>query len=543
MKRMTMKFMALALLMVASSAAVYAQGVAFTSTSLPRQMRQEGITETAGEVVLTALNDGTIPALSTVDFVFSVAITNNSTAVTTNISLANNVSCAGPGFVITCPAGIVSATLTGTNTVRMRFNANVAFLVGDSINLSRVRVNANSAIGVGSVTTTMSGISATPATNPITFTDPQRQVGVLSAAITVTFNHSAATANPVTFFRTCAVPNPATPFVFVAGTLINDTPLATDNPNFFFIRVNEVFPGALTTLAQETIFSPTQAPTGGSLLSVSITGVPAGWTLTYVGNPSTSTTTAANRFTTASLTTGAPLPAATVDQTIAGTAQSFTYTITASDTSAVERVTFAFLLEPTSTSTVTPLSVTSVGAPVNVQASVQLTPITTTDSTVVRFAANQFGPTTVATITDCTTRILLTWAATVADFETGVAIVNTSSDDAAFGAGATLGATSQNGTCILTGYPASGAAPVSFTTATVNAGSSLAFTLSGTTGFSNFVGYVLTVCNFEAAHAFAFITNGRGTVSGPTLAQGYVANIIQPGTRPGAAGASESLGN
>jgi len=553
MKRMTMKFMALALLMVAGTASVFAQGVAFTSTSLPRQMRQEGLTETAGEVVLTALNNGTIPANSTVDFVFSVAITNNSTAVTNNISLNNNVTCSGPTYgLVPVPRvdsnclviglGPTSAALTGSNTVRLRFSVLTTLQAGDQINLSSVRVNANSAIGVGSVTVTMSGISSDPASNPITFTDPQRQVGVLSAAITVNFNHSAATFNPVTFFRTCAVPNPATPIALPA---INDIPLAGDNPNFFFIRVTEVFPGALTTDAQETTFSPFQDPDSGSLLTITIAGVPAGWSLAFTGNPIVSTPNGpnGNRFTTATISAGAPTPSATIDQTVAGTGQSFTFAITNSDVSAVERITFAFALEPTTTSSTTPLSVTSVGAPVNIQATVQLSPITTTDDVVVRFAANQFGPTTVATITDCTTRILMTWVATVADVETGVALNNTSSDDAAFGAGSTLGATAQNGTCTLTGYPSAGGTPVSFTTATINAGSSLAFLLSATTGFSNFTGYVLTVCNFEAAHAFTFITNGRGTVTGPTLAQGYVANIIQPGTRPAASGASESLGN
>jgi hypothetical protein len=548
---MTMKFMALALLTFAGAATVYAQGVAFTVTSLPRQMRQEGITETAGEVVLTAIQAGTIPANSTIDFVFSAPVTNNSTASTSNISLANNVSCATvnpappPAFLPICPAGLVSATLTGGNTVRLRFNADTPFLSGESINLSRIRVNANSAIGVGAVTVTMSGISSNPAVNPITFSDPQRQVGVLSPAITVNFNHNQATFNPVTFFRTCAVPNPPTP---IGLPTIAFNPLASDNPNFVFVRVNEVFPGALTTLAQEITFSANLLPTNGSLLTINFTGVPAGWTLAFVGTPILSAVNpvdlvSTNRLTSSTIAVGAPTPSSTVDQTTAGAAQSFTFPITGSDLSQVERVTFAFALEPTSTSSTTPLSVAAVGSPANIQATVQLTPITTTDSTIVRFASNQIGPTTVATITDCTTRILMTWVATVADVETGVAINNTSSDDAAFGAGPTLGATSQNGTCTLTGYPSAGGTPVSFTTATINAGSSLAFLMSATTGFSNFTGYVLTVCNFEAAHAFTFITNGRGTVTGPTLAQGYVANIIQPGTRPTFSGASESLGN
>lgn len=101
----TLASLALYTLLFAAHAA--AQGVAFQSTSLPRQMRQEGVTEAAGELVLTALNSGTITANSSIDFVFSAAITNNSTASTNNISLSNNFAC-NPFSV--CPSGTTTAT-------------------------------------------------------------------------------------------------------------------------------------------------------------------------------------------------------------------------------------------------------------------------------------------------------------------------------------------------------------------------------------------------------------------------------------------------
>lgn len=535
MKRMTMKFMALTLMMVASTAALYAQGVAFTSTSLPRQMRQEGLTETAGEVVLTALNAGIIPAVadagSTIDLVFSVAITNDDATAPAEISLANNVTCAGPGFAGVCPAGLVSASLIGASTVRLRFlTVATAFVVSDQINISRIRVNANAALGVGSVSVTMSGISQNPSARPITFTDPQRQVGVLNASLTVSFNHSTATLTPVTQLRSCAFPNDA---IAAPGALPGAPTVAAFHvPNAFSLRITEVFPGALTTLATETLFSPVMAPVNGSQISITLSNVPVGLTAAFSG-----TTGLTAGF---SVTLATP---ATVDQTAAGTPIVFVFNITTADASLVERGTFVFQTKPITTSTANPLAIASIGAPVNIQAAVSLGPVSTVATTIVRFAANQIGPTTVATVSDCTTRLLLTWVATVADVETGVAIANTSNDDAAFGAGTALGASSQNGTCTLTGYPSAGGTPVSFTTSTINAGSTLAFLMSATTGFTNFTGYVLTVCNFEAAHAFAFISDGRGVVTGPKLAQGYLANVIQPGSRPPAAGTSESLGN
>ncbi len=532
MKRMTMKFMALALMMVASTAALYAQGVAFTSTSLPRQMRQEGITEVAGEIQLTALTAGTVQDGSSIDIVFSVAITNNSTgdAVAANININNNVVCTGPAVPVTstvdanCDVGVgqtMTAGLVGTQTLRVSFPADVVFEAGDRIVIARVRANASSAVGVGSVQATMAGSSSQPAAFPITFTDPQRQVGVLNGTISVRFNSTTA---PVLFMQTCIFPNGLA---------------AVADVNRFRIRIDEVFPAALTTDAQETNAAPLHDPSNGVTLTITLNNVPAG---VVVNAPVLVTSTdfqdAPVNITVNMLTQ----PTAAIQQTVANTPIVFVFTVDQSSTALLERLLLNFWFKADTTSTTNPLALPSLGTPANVQASVSVTPVTTTDSVIVRFTPNSVGPTTVATITDCNTRLLFTWVATVADVETGIAIANTSSDDAAFGSGSASGATAQNGTCTLTGYPSAGGTPVSFTTATINAGSTLPFLLSGTTGFANFTGYVLTVCNFQVGHAFAFITNGRGTVTGPTLAQGYLANVIPGGTRP-TGGSTESLGD
>jgi hypothetical protein len=532
MKRMTIKFMALALLMVAGTASVFAQGVAFTSTSLPRQMRQEGITEVAGEIQLTALTAGTIQDGSSIDVVFSTPITNNATgdAVNANININNNIVCTGPAapvsstLDVSCDAGVgqtMTAQLVGSTTLRISFPSDVVFEAGDRIVIARVRVNASAAVGVGSITATMAGSSSQPATFPITFTDPQRQVGVLNPTISVRFN---STTTPVLFLQTCVFPN--------TGAAVADV-------NRFRIRIDEVFPAALTTDAQETAAAPLRDPTNGVKLTITLTGVPAG---VVVNAPALVTSTDFQDVPVNITANMISTPTTSVTQTVANTPIVFEYTVDNSNTALLERLLLNFFFKADTTSSTNPIALPSLGTSANIQATVTVSPVTTTDSTIVRFAPNAVGPTTVATVSDCNTRILMTWVATVADVETGIAISNTSSDDAAFGSGTALGATSQNGTCTLTGYPSAGGTPVSFTTATINAGASLPFLLSATTGFSNFTGYVLTVCNFQTAHAFTFITNGRGTVTGPTLAQGYVANIIPGGTRP-AGGATEALGN
>jgi hypothetical protein len=337
-----------------------AQGVAFTTTSLVRQMRQEGITELAGEVVLTALNSGTIVEGSSIDVVFSAPITNNSLASPGNITLANNISCSNAAA---CPT---SVSLVGTQTVRMFFGASRSFTFVDWLIISRVRVNASTAIGIDSITATMSGSSTNLALFPITFTDPFRQVGVLNPAIAVQFNHSSATANPVTLFQTCAFPNDA----------VDD----------FFVRLTEVFPGALTTQAQETVYAAALPPTNGLQIHITITNVPAGLTLAYTGT----------QLSTGALAVGAASPAASVDQLVSGTPISFIFPFITTDVSLVERTTFNFSLKPTAGT-----SIANVGVPINVQGAVQLTPITSVDSTIVRFVDNQIGPTTLATISNC----------------------------------------------------------------------------------------------------------------------------------------------
>src|SRR5689334_3033328 len=212
---MTTRIVRLAVLAILASApAARAQGVAFTTTSLPRALRQVGITETAGELVLTALNFGSIKAGSTIDLVYSVPVTNNSTLSTNNISVANNIFCF-PSSI--CPT---SATQLGSQTVRLFFASDTSFSPGDQINISRVRVSASQAAG-STVSLTILAASSNPATNPISFTEPTRTVGILNQTITLTANPGGAAVKSI---PTCA---------FTQGTP-------------FSVRLNEVFAAALT---------------------------------------------------------------------------------------------------------------------------------------------------------------------------------------------------------------------------------------------------------------------------------------------------------
>lgn len=506
MKRMTMKFMALALLVLASTAALHAQ-VAFQTTTVQRPMRQEGLAEAAGDITLVPLTNGTIIAGSSIDFTFSVAIATPSASITTA-----NISC------VATNCGNIAIALNGTNTVRLSFTgAGTTFAAGGTnrLTLRGLRLNANAAVGVGTVSVSMSGTSPDTTNNPLTFTTSSGLVGILNATMNATFTAAS-------LLQSCAIAN------------ANSNGLGTSTTGFSSgkITVQEAFGDALLTAAQENALAGNPASTVGVNVTVTLNGVPAGIRVIPPAASVNSTVVTPGVGQTLVLTLSASSPTL-VDQTVSGTPVVFVYTVTASTQGVVEAVDLSFLFgtnNAASTSSTTSIpTIGGTGSPVT--AGVSVTPIDTVS--VPRFAANQIGPTLIQNITDCTTRLLFTWVATVADVETGVAIANTSSDDAAFGSGTSNGATSQSGTCTLTGYPSAGGTPVSFTTASIPAGQTLAFVMSGTTGFSNFTGYVLTVCNFQAAHAFAFITNGRGTVAGPTLAQGYLANVIPTGRRPG----------
>jgi hypothetical protein len=117
-------------------------------------------------------------------------------------------------------------------------------------------------------------------------------------------------------------------------------------------------------------------------------------------------------------------------------------------------------------------------------------------------------------LTSCATTLLFPYVVNVAGYDTGIAITNVSS-----------GSTSQNGTCSVT-FSGSGAPTAAYTTATINAGTVGAFTISSTA--PGLQGYAIASCNFQNAHGFAFITDGFGG-GGRGLSEGYLAIITSEG--------------
>jgi hypothetical protein len=122
----------------------------------------------------------------------------------------------------------------------------------------------------------------------------------------------------------------------------------------------------------------------------------------------------------------------------------------------------------------------------------------------------------------CTCDLLFPFVTNTGGFDTGIAIANTTMDP--------FGTTPQNGTVTLyfygslPGTPAPAPITNQTTTATVDAGTELLFTLSsggdhGIQAEVGFEGYIISIANFQFCHGFAFISD----LGAQKLAEGYLA--------------------
>jgi hypothetical protein len=495
----------LLLAVVVTAVPLLAQGPAFQSTSLPRQVRFEGRAETVGEIFLLVTNPGsTILAGSSINIIYQAAVTGNAGG--------NSVTCRLAGAATTGCGGAANITVTASGSqLTINFVANMAFPnAGDGITINQVRADINAAgTGTTQFTATLSGVSASPVTNPITFTQPVLTVGsVVNPSTTQGFPTTPPTG------LTCA----------------GATSLA------FSLTLKETFPAAFTSATQETAFTPNIAITtnNGSQIEIIFTNVPTGVVLT----PGLPTWGVAG-----------PVLNTPAAQTGANANLTFVYTFQAGGDpllATVETATFPFTATFTGGN---PLA--SGGVTGAISARLRLAPVSTTSTTMPRFADNNTTGGAAFNINDCVTNLLFPFVTNQVGFDTSFAIANTTSDDLAFtptGQALPGGtASSQAGTCDLTLYPtdltAASPAPgtaVKFTTSSIASGQTYANSQSAITSFAGQSGYVIAVCRFLNAHAFAIITNGFGGTT--TISHGYLALII-PAPLARVAPIGESLSN
>jgi hypothetical protein len=135
------------------------------------------------------------------------------------------------------------------------------------------------------------------------------------------------------------------------------------------------------------------------------------------------------------------------------------------------------------------------------------------------------------TIIFCKTNLLFPWVTNYGGWDTGIAISNTSADP--------FGTVAQAGTCTLYYYGTTNltaAAPGSQTSTTIAAGSQLVFTVSNGATAQNiaatpgFQGYMIATCNFQYAHAYAFVSDQGSS----KVAEGYLALVLDQNMFSGA---------
>jgi hypothetical protein len=123
--------------------------------------------------------------------------------------------------------------------------------------------------------------------------------------------------------------------------------------------------------------------------------------------------------------------------------------------------------------------------------------------------------TNIFTIVTCTTSLLFPFVTNQGGFDTGIALMNTTSDP--------FGTKPQAGTCALNFYGQN--APPQYVTASIPSGNNTASTTYAFLASSiapNFQGYIVALCQFQLAHGYAFISD----LGAQKLAHGYLALIL-----------------
>ncbi len=530
------KMLVLASLAVIGAASASAQ-TNFNCTAAvanPLQMRAEGLTEPAGDVVLNC--SGTVPTgLSQ----FNLTVSLN-TAITSRIQ-ASGLSEAtllvgepapgsqfsvGPVAPATTPAqNVYYGTQTAANQVTF-----LGIPVSSPVvyRITNIRANAN-ALGVATgISLPNNVVENVSSSTGFLIQNPTQVVGAVQRGLL------AAVVSGSANFLQCASQSGASAFGltitegFGTAFKVRETPGQQNTPGFTPNTESMFEVGVPAGTTTPSAFGAVGAADFGTRFQVNFPSVPTGVTVTV---PLTLT---APDGAVAQLVTSATGPIAlAASGTVTGNVA--VYEITTAEPFAIDvftiGTTVSFTGNPSANSPNLGVSSTSVSfAPTST-----VTVASNSTVPIPRFADTS-SPIDTFSVSACSTTLLFPFVSNIAGFDTGIAISNTSTDP--FG---TKGALPQSGTCKLTFYGSG--APAAFTTAAAVA-SGTSYTTLASTVAPGFQGYMFAQCAFQFAHGFAFITDGFGG-PGRGLSQGYLALVIPDPTQfsrvpsPG----SSALGN
>ncbi len=495
-------------LVLALGATAQAQ-VIHNVTQQNNEVVQYGLTELMGEVTFTA-NPLCAPCTSVAS---SITITYLGAQIA-NTSLAGAVVTGGntldhsAGLQLIVSGGYATnfGTPTGVNIsaintllggqVILTIPAGLAINANDQLRINGARTDV-SAKAVGASINAL--ISSAPS-NANTFNSVNVTVATVNSSMTVTVTGAAI---PI-----CVTPT---------------------NPT---IRITEGFATAFVEYTSPgTGARPRFGATGDTRVRVQVNSLPTGVTLSWPATVTGSSSTGAATGATLVLESGS-------------TSSVAVYTFNTTDQATSDTLQEFFSITPV-------VSVAATAGFGVATGQAQLWP-DATSTTIIRFAhplSNDPADNFIA-VNRCVTYLLFPFVTgnKVPGFTTGLAIANTSSDDAAFvtggGVAASRTASPQAGSITLYGWhgstlDATGSstttfAPATFTAAAVssvvsanlNAGDSWTGVIDGAPAFAGFQGYVIAKCDFQFAHGFSFIVGKYNVGTQFDVAHGYLALVI-----------------
>jgi len=555
-RKMFFVFAALVMIM-AIPASAQISCVAFVANQ--PTLRQEGLTEPAGDVILTCT--GTPIGAQTGSQTLSLYVngtsissrqlytaTSQPTSSPTEAALLVNDCITAGVFSSSFPTFLCgSAGSSGTPTQGNLQNGALVFTgftvpstAAETFQLrvTNVRVNANSVASGTFITGTI--LATFPVQNQSGLV-----LGVAQSSLSVTV------ASPPTNFTQCnsTATSGSTVTSLTIKELVNT---AFKSPNAVLgavgaSAVNNNTPGqwyqnGLNTESQTVLPATFKNESGGASsiipgqadnatrIRINFSNIPAGVTLQLpvsIGTSCGSTPTSCAVATTSGDV--GSFSAATSPPTLTSSG-SVTYQVVGQSGTLID----SFSVGINVTYTYTPPSTPAVGT-ILVSATYAATSAETS-STVPPFTIPKFADTSVLTpvitIVACQTDLLFTFLTNQAGFDTGFEIANTSTDP--------FGTAAQNGTCTLNWYGSGPAAGTATTTTSIPSGS--AYTNLVSSAAAGFQGYMIAVCNFQFGHGFAFISDGYGQ-PGRGLSQGYLASVIPTPAVQAAGGGTAAVRN
>lgn len=492
-------------------------------------LRQEGITEPAGDILITCsgtlIGAQTGPQTLTL-YVSGAAITSRQlysgttvpSSIPTEAALLVNDCTTNSGSSSSGGSCAPSGTFTGGNPTQGFLQNGALVFTGFTlpttgvpfqIRVTNVRVNANSLAAGAFVTGTVLATFGIQNQQNLVLGAIQSSLSVSVSSVT-NFAQCNSTPTSGTVVSTLTIKELVnSAFKAPASSTINQTP-----GQWYQNGVNTESQTVLTTVpgnwTNQISAVPGQADSA-TRIRVNFSNIPAGVTLSLPVTIGNANGTAPSAVATSSGDLGAFSPAGSaITLTSAG---AVTYQIVGQNGSAID----SFSIPVTLTYTYTPPSTPNVGT---ILASATYAPtsaeVTTANPS---FGIPRFADTSVltpwVTISACQTDLLFTFMTNQAGFDTGFEIANTSTDP--------FGTPAQNGTCTLNWYGTGPAAGTATTTPSVASGNYYVNLVSSVA--AGFQGYMIAVCNFQYGHGFAFISDGYGQ-PGRGLSQGYLASII-----------------